>query len=380
MAGTASSGFTIIDTCHFNGGTYISKFDSEGSCQWARTKIILGSPNFTISEIKYFNNNLLAFGNVNGSNNTLSIDSIRIYIPCTSCYGFGILSMDNNSNAKWLKIEGLPSSGTCSRSKIQNKQGDIICYLNTKDTCIFSNDTIITPGPGQIIVNYDKSGVMKRHNQLINAINPSDPDLYPNMGIYVLQDSSYYITSGLIGTAKLGNEYVTAYSPLDLFIAHFTYLGNCLGVDHVGGGYGTSIVVDETGVYTTGIFPPFPSNSGTLNIGNESFSSFGYQDIVLAKHNLLMGVLKSPEYNNSLIIYANPNKGSFRLIIPDDFLHKKSLTLTISNCSGKVIRNQTLNLDLEPLKIDIYGFISGSYYVTLSDGIKTYQGKMIVYQ
>jgi hypothetical protein len=379
LGGNALSSCNLIDTCHFGGKNYISKFNSNGVSQWAKTKVTTDLPYFTIQQIKYFNNDIFAFGYVGANNDVLTVDTISVHISCFNCFGIGLMCMDNNGNAKWLKVDGLPYSGISSRSVGISTNGSIYCYAVTSDTCIFSNDSIISHGSSLIVVKYDHFGSMQGYNHLKQIHFDSDPIYYPDCVIDVLQDGTYYVTGGLWGIAYFGSDTITAFSPLDLTIAHFNDKNVCLGIDHIGGGQGTSVAVDETGIYITGQFPPFPADTGTIIIGNNTFSSFGYKDIILAKHALLTGIneVKRPG-NNSLIIYANPNKGSFRVIVPDDFINEKSLVLNIYDNKGKLIKSQNLQLNDARPTIDIYGVVPGEYSIIVSNGRKSYSGKMIV--
>ncbi len=376
IAGNAQTGCTVIDTSHFGGGAYIAKFNSDGSSLWAKTKVQPGSPSFTINQIKSYNNDLFAFGYVSGENNTLTIDTISKHLQCMACFGIGIFRMDSNSIAKWIRIDGLPYSVLGNRSTGMTKNGNIFCYAITSDTCLYDEDTIISQGTNFIVINYNNLGNIIGLNHL--KINPNfgDPSGY---GIEVLADSTYYTANGFSGTVDFGNITVTAYSPFDLVIAHFTQSGACLGLDHLGGGLGTSVAVDPSGVYLTGVFPPFPLNSGSLIVGETTLTSHGYEDIIFAKHDLLTGSEeKQTKEQNTLVIYANPNKGSFRVVIPDDLNHEKNLVLTIYDNKGRVIRREPLNLSDETPRIDIPGAIKGVYPITLSNGKTAYQGKLVV--
>jgi hypothetical protein len=378
MAGWAYRNYSnyLIDTCHFNGGTFIAKFNPAGTSLWAKTKYAAGVGYFTIDQLKYFNNNLIAIANIAGQDSLFTIDTISINIPCKYCSAVGLLCMDGLSNAKWLKVDG-PASVIGIRSLGINALGDIYYFAMIGDTCLINNDSVFSQGNNCIIVRYSQSGMLTGLNHIKRTIDYFGGQNY--WEINVLRDGSYYITEGFSGQAIFGDDTITSFSPLDLYVAHYSDSNVFLGVDHVGGGYGTSVAADETGVYITGIFAPFPLESGTITIGNETFSSYGHEDIVFAKHELMTGVKKiTKKTDYSLVIYANPNKGSFRVKIPDDFLHKKNLVLNIYDNSSKVIRSQTLSLNQESPKIDIFGVRAGTYYVTISDSKKTYSGKMIV--
>jgi hypothetical protein len=95
---------------------------------------------------------------------------------------------------------------------------------------------------------------------------------------------------------------------------------------------------------------------------------------------MITGIQKKTLKNdgNSIVIYANPNKGSFRVIVPEDFINEKSLLLNIYDNTGKLIKNQYLQITDDRPSVDIYGVKPGQYSITVSNGKKIYYGKMIV--
>lgn len=373
LAGTADNYCTVIDTCHFGGGTYIAKFNTDGMSQWAKTKVARNDNlYFTIEKLKVYNNSLYAVANVAGSNITLTIDTINIQISGLYQFGIGVLCMDSSANAHWLKVDGLPNSGIGPRSMGMNNNGDLYCFARTSDTCIYGNDTVISSGTNQIVAEYDKSGILKRYNHLNFGAGYEGQNSW---GIEVLPEGSYYVTSGFSGSANFGNVTLNSISSLDLFIAHFTDARVCLGADHVGGGLGTSIAIDSTGIYVTGIFSPFPKESGSMIIGNNTFTSYGFEDIIFAKHELITG--KRPDINK-VLIYPNPNNGSFSVIVPIDLVNEENLVMSMYDNLGKLILKRLIAFNEWNPRINISGQATGLYFITVSNGRKTYSGKMIV--
>jgi hypothetical protein len=368
----------MVDTCHFGGGSYIAKFNVNGTSLFAKTKVAIETNlNFKIQTIKSFENNIFATAYVFSNNKPLLIDTISIPILCESCSGIVILCMDTVAKAKWVKVDGLPHSAIVSGLMDMNKSGDIYCFASTAGLCTFSDDTIISQGTNRIVVRYNKSGIMLGYNHLNFPESYSGP--FNTGGITVKNDNSYFITNSFQGSVKFGNDTVTSLSNCDLFLAHFSDNGECLGFDNLGNGQGCSIATDETGIYITGVFPPFPSDAGSIAIGEDNFSTYGYEDIIFAKHDLMTGTRELKQANdNTLVIYANPNKGSFRVKIPAGFANAKDLVLSIYDMKGKLIGKQAISLHEENPAINIYGQPAGSYAITLSDGGRSYRGKMVV--
>jgi len=202
---------------------------------------------------------------------------------------------------------------------------------------------------------------------------------YNAPGLYLSSPGSYFITDSFTGTAVFGLDTITSISPSDLFIARLSDSGDCLGFDHVGSGQGLSVVADGSGVYMTGVFSNFPSDTGSIRIGNDYFTTYGFEDIVFAKHDLMTGIEKGRTAgDNNLVIYANPNKGSFRVKLPDEFLHENNLSLTVYDSQGKIIKSRNISLNQDYPRLDIFGQSPGVYFVTVSNGKKSYSGKMVV--
>jgi len=244
------------------------------------------------------------------------------------------------------------------------------------DIAIIQQDTLVADSGSMgngFLVKYDSIGNLVYTKQLHSL------EEIGCIGVDALFDGSVLLAGNFSGLGTFGGISINASTPEDLFIARYDSNGDCLGVDHAGIGVGLNIAGDESGIYTTGIFPPNSQISGNISIGNNTFTNYGWDDIVFAKHELLTGnnEVKKPE-NNSLIIYANPNKGSFRVKIPADFINEKNLILNIYDKSGKLIKNQSMRNTDNLLKIDIYGVAAGSYSITISNGRKTYSGTMIV--
>ena len=81
--------------------------------------------------------------------------------------------------------------------------------------------------------------------------------------------------------------------------------------------------------------------------------------------------------NNQLVIYANPDDGKCTVTIPDEFLHEQNLTLSIYDNSGKLIQQKRLTLNEGKIKLSLEEQTKGIYNVTLSNGRKNYNGKIV---
>jgi photosystem II stability/assembly factor-like uncharacterized protein len=87
-------------------------------------------------------------------------------------------------------------------------------------------------------------------------------------------------------------------------------------------------------------------------------------------------------YYYNLSIYPNPASDNCNLIVPDDFLYEKNLTLIIYDNSGKLIQQKTLEMNDDKMnngkiKLNLEAEAKGVYSVTLSNGKKSYNGKIV---
>ena len=159
----------------------------------------------------------------------------------------------------------------------------------------------------------------------------------------------------------------------DMFLAKLDTSGNCLSYFNFGKATGSSLTIDNTNnIYVCGNF------SNTVSIGRNSFTMYGgSSDIYIAKFNANLGNNTRTAPNNTLIIYANPNKGTCSITIPDELKSSPNLTLMIYNAQGSLIQKQQIQQLQDKVKLSLDAEAKGIYNVTLTDGIKMYYGKIV---
>ena len=193
------------------------------------------------------------------------------------------------------------------------------------------------------------------------------------------------VTGWIGGTATWDNVSHTAEAQ-SVLLASFSPTGQCLGLEgDVGPAKGSSITLAPDGLYLAGTFPPYSPPIPPIlpiTIGASTYNTFGGQDAFLAKHSLNVGV-GIPSYRSveadGLHIYANPNRGSFRLEMPDAFANERDLVLRIYDAMGRLVHEQPLDLSASGTpKVDVFDASPGLYSVTLSNGSKMCSGSMVV--
>jgi len=381
VSGSANAQVTI-GTNTLNAGTYFAKFDASGNNVWAETKLEWTGfqTQIKFNSLKIFNNSIFAAGpaHLPTNNDTLRIDTS--FVTNVHGNGVGIICLDKTTGlCKWLKVEGTPHVSPNLPIMDIDVDGNIYCTGRFYDTCTFSQTTLISNMLGGVGVN----GYLSKYDSLGNFIwikQFTATNTIGNSGIFCQSDGSVLTTGTFSGQGTLGNLTVNSITGQDLFIARFNSNGDCIGVDNAGVSEGYSVASDGTDLYFTGVFPPFGLASGSITLGSQTFTNYGWEDIIFAKHDMLTAIdhIERNTNKNELVIYANPNNGSFRLKIPDDFVNEKKLTLRIFDGAGKLIHEKEITLNEEHPKMDIFGEAKGIYSVTLSNQRKVYSGKMIV--
>ena len=114
-------------------------------------------------------------------------------------------------------------------------------------------------------------------------------------------------------------------------------------------------------------------------MGPVSYTTKGWSDSFIAVHDGSVGVssLHAP-VEAGLQIYANPNSGSFRLVLPEAIAHSAQLQLRIYDSTGQLVKEQALGREERQPRMDIFDVGAGLYVVTVSDGQRTYSGNMVV--
>jgi len=99
----------------------------------------------------------------------------------------------------------------------------------------------------------------------------------------------------------------------------------------------------------------------------------------ISKATAITGIVGPPKNktNNQLLIYANPTTGKCTITVPDDFLNESNLTLSIFDNSGKLIQQKKLEMNDGKIKVDLDAEAKGIYTAVLSNGKKSYTGKIV---
>lgn len=355
-----TSNSTVIDTFNLTKGYFLAKFNSLGNCLEVNSNFIgCGLGNILIK-----NNSLFLTGGT--LNDTIQIDTLVTHF--STVYNPFVARFDDNLHLKWVKFAtssdmSLPSD-ICVDSLCNSYiVGQFRSNIN------FGSVNLTGWSYGDLfIAKFDSNGVFQWAKQGINTTG----DVYSPF-CRSLNNGDFYIAGPYDGGGlNLGSFQIT--SPCNAYIARYNSSGICLGLVTIpGGGYCQGLSVDASNNFCIiGYF------GGTLNIGGNSVTSHGFGDVYVAKHDMISGIgFKMSNTNNQLIIYANPNAGKCTITIPDEFKTETKLTLQIFNNKGQLLQQTPVEMMQDKISVNITAEAKGIYNAILSNGVKSFSGKII---
>jgi hypothetical protein len=360
MTGKLSSSGNI-DTTYIAAGGFMARYGSDGNLKWAAHKFT-GPENYKIS-ISFIGTDIV-MGGFYDLNPTI-IDTVML-IPNNSIDGY-LTRMDSLGNVKWIKTFG--NSGTDGVGGIAGDNSDYIYitgeFINTID---LGGISLSNNGKDILIAKYNQNGnIIWAKQAFISG------EYAGSSGILADNYGNSYIVGNFSGSALFGSYNVSTLNTYDMFLARFDSSGFCLGITHFGQASGSGLAQNNyNNIICSGAF------RNTVNIGNNTFTSYGLQDIFIAKTGAIVGIeeLKAAN-NNTLLIYANPTTGKCTVTVPDDFLNAQDLMLSIFDNTGKIIQQQKIEMNEGKIKIDLEQEAKGIYNVTLGNGKKVYGGRIV---
>lgn len=353
-------------------GWFIAKFDSSISCIWAKNMLVYDD---NITDVKFFNSSLFIAGM--SQHDTVVVDTAHV-----QNHGYidnFISRFDTAGNVIWLKTIGGPNWDYGSLIDIDNS-GNIFACGVFKDTSYFGNLLLIDANPYSMYLSkWDINGNIIWAKKIPCSSTSSSYYSYAR-DISTDSNGNSYLIGSFNASVNFGNGFnLTALDSSDMFVARYDSSGTCKGVTTFGGAYGNRIISDGAGdFYAAGIF------SGTVQLGTTSLTSYytsshiyNLGDIYLAKHDAITNVEARHAPNNQLLIYANPTAGKCNITIPDEFLNEKKLMLSIFDNAGKLIQQKTLEMNEGKILLNLEAEAKGMYNVTLSNGKKSYNGRIV---
>lgn len=350
---------SFFDTIKVNPGGFFARYDSTGKCLWAEKKF--SGPENSEINISFIGPDIIMGGFYN--QNFSTIDTATLILSGT-VNGY-LTRMDSMGRIEWIKTFGGPRNGV-SGVAIDNTK-NIYITGGFEDTIHLDTAALVNSNNDIYIAKFNEDGNIVWVKQM-NATGGIEA------GVNIISDSNgnCYLTGIFSGSASFDYYNISTSNQYDMFLVRYDSSGNCFGVDHFGRAVGMCISDDNNGgVICGGAF------LDTISIGNYSFISYTGQDIFIAKHDAITDIEEGERRSNQLLIYSNPSQGTCNVTIPDEFKHEKNLTLSIYDNTGKLIQQGSVEMNEEKVRVNLESEAKGIYNVTLSNGKKSYGGKIV---
>lgn len=353
----------FFDSYQVTPGGFFSRYDSSGNCLWAEHKFD-GITNLQ-SKFAFIGDDIIMGGWYNS--NPVMIDTATL-IPFSNSFDGYLVRMDSLGGIKWIKTFGYSGYDAITAIGVDSLN-DIYITGGFQDSISFNGTTLTCSGQDIFIVKYSSNG---------NLIWAKQTNATGNTGfagsIDVSGNGTSYITGNFTGLVSFGPYSISTSNTSDMFLARYNNNGDCLGVRNFGYATGNSVVTDNSG-------NPICAGSfqNTVTCGSSTLTSNGYFDIFIAKSDVFTGSGGNERtYNNQLIIYANPNKGSFRVQLPDVITDLRGALLTVYDVQGKEVARFNLENTEENPQLEINNATSGFYTVRLVKDKQIFTGKLVV--
>jgi hypothetical protein len=359
-------------------GGFLAKYTTDGNLVWAKQKFREFSlyppyPEYPYTEAPPFNllyskNKLLVYGEI--YNDTIVIDTITLFINNPRFISTYIASFDTTGNIEWIKLAGGPEGGcggTCLFTT--DSSGSIYITGVYSKKAIFENDTLFD----SVAVNDCFFAKYKSDGEFVWSKPLNSYDKAEGRGILSDRMGNVYLAGMFRGKIYFGSDTLISESSSDMFLAKYTYDGICEGVRQYSEGKIFRFGISQSGnILWAGSF------TGTLDIGPHTFVSYGGEDIFVAECSPINGIApRTMPQQTQLLIYANPNAGKCSIKIPEEFRHEKNMILQIYDSKGRMIQQIPMELTADRFSLDISAEASGIYMATLSNGKRSYSGKII---
>ncbi|HRP40057.1 MAG TPA: T9SS type A sorting domain-containing protein [Chitinophagales bacterium] len=350
---------------------YMAKLDSNGKCIWVKQSY--GRMGF--GRTAMVNNNLYGI---------VSIDSCVIFGSETYCpTGSFLMQLDTSGKAKWFSPLKQLSGGSVYSGIGVDKIGN--CYVagNFDGNIGLLKDTIYKSGKGTLevfLIKYKPDGSVAWHRQIYSD------SIVGIRGIHTNDAGYTYIVGIFSGTAVFGNDVIRAKPGTDtvktaarnMFIARYDADGNYLGVKTVYNAIANNITTDDSGsAIVTGSI-----HLGTTHFDDIERTSNGGDDYFVAKLSAITGnnnTIKEATLNDKLLIYTNPNSGTFTIEVPASIAANTTAHLQIYNTAGSLIKSETVYISNSTIGVDIGTVQKGLYTVTITGSdAKKFTGKVMV--
>lgn len=375
---TAPIGTTMAGSQPMEPGALLGKYDPDGNEIWVKSfSSFIGSNKYVyLYTLRYHDGHLYGHGPAATGlmPDTTTVDTIQIIGRLGQ--GYALTSIDPSTGiAEWFRMDGFPNGPSSTQSMDIDPTGNIFCSGSFASSAVFDEDTLssTTAYAKGYLTKYTAAG------NLVFTRSFEGSNSFGFLGIDVTPNGTLALTGSMRGAIELNGSTYAATTTRDMFVSLHDGDGDPIGLIHAGVGTGFSVRIHDDEIFVCGQFPGGDIPVDPITIGNDSYESHGVEDIFLAKHDQITSTPQPMVLeDDGLHIYANPNRGSFRLRLPSALENEPELLLRIYNSSGQLVREQQLDMTEERPRMDVWDVGPGLYSVTVTNGRRTYSGSMVV--
>jgi hypothetical protein len=359
----------IEDTCFFGSfsvpsGGFIARYDKDGNCKWAANKFNGGMG----VHIDFIDSDIVIGASYNNSSSYLD----TAILASNGSYDGLITRMDSVGNIKWVKKFGFSGIDAVEGIGV-NSANEIFVAGAFTDSVKIDGFSLYNSTQEILIMKIDENGnVMWAKKANNNGTYGAGIDITPD------SNTGCYVTGLFAGNFSMNGYNATSSNLYDMFLTRLDSNGNCMGLVSFGVAEATHLYVDATGaIYCTGTF------KNTITIGSTTLSSYDGQDIYVAKLDAITGINNNTKLsqNNSLTIYANPNKGTFNIKVPDEVKDFDGAVLLVYDKQGKEVGKFNLDeksADKNHPHFNVSNTAPGTYIVKLIQKGKVFTGQLVL--
>ncbi|QQR85750.1 MAG: T9SS type A sorting domain-containing protein [Flavobacteriales bacterium] len=379
-----SGSTTQYTTTYVNGqafpfGSFLAGFDLDGGPLWARPFVQeydQGVYPVFLASRGAFTYALSAYDL--DVSDTISVDTITL-VGEEAEKGYFLTRLNTGTgDFQWLKRSGI-GCGLMFNGQVLTTDGlgaPVIGGL-FNDSAFFDNDTLLSTTPAvwsMFIAAHDTSG------QVVEAKAFHAPGGVMCESVASEPGGGFYATGyAWPGTSDWDGIPFEVANIREVFVSKHAADGTCLGVFTDGSGRlnGSTVLPTTNGLYL-GLYFSEDQANGTVTLGDSSFTSYGYRDVLIAKLDQVTGItpFRGAE-NNALHIYANPNNGLCTIDLPQSLSATDDLVLSVYDNTGQLVQRVPLEFTDTGLKLDVRAQAKGIYHVELGDGEQRYTGTIV---
>jgi len=375
------------DTTYFDGhivfpGRFLAKFSSNGVCISVNYSHAYAGANLN-KFCRLKDGGFIFAGHTEEASVIIETDTLI----SSTIYGGDLLLVkyDSAGNYLWSKLDGHTGAviwGNNIRINEDTIGNFFVTATQGNDTLFFGNHILPNSGNREMfLVKYDPNGNALWATNSQGYMSDTEP-----CGLFAANDGKNYVTGQINysyspDTVHFGS-YIIDMDSDAIFVACYDSSGNCIGARFAknasAGGpdhymIGRSVSADDNGnCVISGQF------NNTAYFDQTTLTSMGMKDIFIARCTPITGGEEEKSIpQNQLLIYANPNTGKCNITIPEEFNNENNLILKIIDGNGKIIQQSRVEFTEGKIKLDIRAQAKGMYTAILSNGKKSYTGKIV---